>query len=134
MSIKDLNQLLASLQPKLSQTDCVFITLAQGQYGDATALNPLACVMEAEGLTLVVPRPLADQYGHEYTGVFRRLTLCVPSDLQAVGLTAAVATALAEQAISANMVAGFFHDHIFVPAPDADRALGVLEELSAAYR
>ncbi|MCR9201786.1 MAG: ACT domain-containing protein [Planctomycetaceae bacterium] len=134
MPIKDLNQLLASLQPVLSEQECVFITLAYAQYGDAAPLQPIASVAEPEGLTLVVPRRLADQQGHAYQSVFRCLTLNVNSDLQAVGLTAAVATALAQHSISANVVAGFHHDHIFVPSAAAAHALTVLQELSARYQ
>lgn len=130
MSIKDLSQLLASLQPVLSKQDFVFITLAGAQYGDAAPLRPIVSVAETEGLTLVVPRHLAEQHGHAYEGVFRCLTLTVNSDLLAVGLTAAVATALAQHNISANVVAGFHHDHILVPAAAAAHALAVLQELS----
>jgi len=62
----------------------------------------------------------------------RRITLTVHSSLEAVGLTAAVAGALARQGISANVVAAFYHDHIFVPRDQAERAVAVLEKLGAA--
>jgi hypothetical protein len=57
------------------------------------------------------------------------ITLTVHSDLQAVGLTAAVATALAQSGISCNVVAAAFHDHIFVPVESAKEALSVLQQL-----
>ncbi|WP_265086797.1 ACT domain-containing protein [Ralstonia pseudosolanacearum] len=55
-----------------------------------------------------------------------RITLNVYSSLEGVGLTAAFATALAQQGISCNVVAAIYHDHIFVPLEDAKRALEAL--------
>ena len=49
--------------------------------------------------------------------------------LDAVGLTAAVATALAEHGIPANVIAGFYHDHLLVPEDRADDAVAVLRGL-----
>jgi hypothetical protein len=50
-----------------------------------------------------------------------------------VGLTAAVSNRLAEAGISANMIAAYFHDHIFVSSAQADLALNVLLELQNDY-
>jgi len=47
--------------------------------------------------------------------------------LAAVGLTAAVARALADAGISCNVVAAAHHDHLFVPV---DRAAEAIEALS----
>ena len=57
------------------------------------------------------------------------ITLNVVSDLQDVGLTAAFSNALAEEHISCNVIAGFNHDHIFIPKQDAEKALRTLIEL-----
>lgn len=62
--------------------------------------------------------------------LFRAITLEVHSSLNAVGLTAAVSGALARRGISANVVAAFYHDHIFVPAGQAQEALETLGALS----
>jgi uncharacterized protein len=51
------------------------------------------------------------------------------SDLQAVGLTAAFATALGRAGISCNVVAGAQHDHLFVPVEQAGRAMAELQGL-----
>jgi hypothetical protein len=59
----------------------------------------------------------------------RCITLNVYSALDGVGLTAAVATVLGDADIPCNMVAAFHHDHVFVPADMAERALAVLVEL-----
>ncbi|MCH9673679.1 MAG: ACT domain-containing protein, partial [Gammaproteobacteria bacterium] len=62
--------------------------------------------------------------------IFKRITLTVHSSLDAVGLTAAVSTKLAEHDISANIVAGYYHDHIFVQTQRATHAMAALRELS----
>jgi uncharacterized protein len=62
--------------------------------------------------------------------VMRQITLTVHSALDGVGLTAAVASALAAEGIACNMVAARHHDHVFVPEAQAQRALAVLERLA----
>ena len=64
----------------------------------------------------------------------RQITLAIHSDLEAVGLTAAVSAELTRHGISANVVAAFYHDHIFVPAADAERAVEALRTLSLKSR
>ena len=61
---------------------------------------------------------------------FRRITLTVHSSLEAVGLTASISAALAAEGISANVVAAYFHDHVFVPEERADDALAALRKLA----
>ncbi len=127
--IRNLQTLLASLQPVLSPVEFVFVTQAGGRYGDGANLNPIATFQESEGLTLVVPKENADLAFEHYTGVFRMISLQVHSDLGAVGLTAAVADALSKRDISANLVAAYYHDHVFVPVAKANDALNALQEL-----
>jgi hypothetical protein len=69
--------------------------------------------------------------GLAYEGAYRQVTLTVHSSLAAVGLTAAVSRALADAGIACNMVAGYYHDHAFVPEADAGAALAALARLSA---
>ncbi|MCC6604772.1 MAG: ACT domain-containing protein [Anaerolineae bacterium] len=128
----DLGKMLASLQPTLREGEYVFCTMENGRYGDHPELEPIASFLEAEGLTLVIPQTRADQHGIAYEGVFRCITLSVHSSLDAVGLTAVVATQLAAHNISANVIAAFYHDHVFVPAPRADAALAALQALGTA--
>lgn len=126
----DLPTLLASLCPELDGEVVVFVTLPGASYGGGAELSPVVACVETEGLTLVVPRARADASDLPYDGTFRRVTLRVHSSLAAVGLTAAVATRLTEHGISANVVAGFYHDHLFVPAVRAEEAVEVLEGLA----
>jgi hypothetical protein len=126
--VKNLGKLLNSISPELIEGEYVFCTVPNGKYCDYQDLSPLASFIEAEGLTLVVPRESADKSGLEYDGVFRCITLTVHSSLEAVGLTAAVSTKLSEHQISANVIAAYFHDHVFVSSRFAEKALTLLSE------
>lgn len=128
-----LTALLAGMQPELQPGEFVFCHWPAASLADHEALNPLGVFVENEGLTLILPRSTAEGTGLEFNGVFRQITLRVHSSLQAVGLTAAVAGRLAECGISANVVAAYFHDHIFVPADRADEALLALSALQSGY-
>ncbi len=123
----DLKKLLANLSPRLDNREYVFCTFKDSAYGDYVELKPIASFLEAEGLTLIIARDSADNRGISYQGIFKRITLNIYSSLDAVGLTAAVSTLLAEQGISANMIAGYFHDHIFVNSDAAEKALTLLQ-------
>ncbi|TQV82400.1 ACT domain-containing protein [Exilibacterium tricleocarpae] len=127
--IVELEQILRSLQPNLGDGEFVFCTFTDMKYGDHAELTPLGVFQEPEGMTLIVPRHRADRAGIEYDACFRQLTLTVHSSLNTVGLTATVAGVLAEHGISANVVAAFYHDHVFVPTDKAEEALVALQAL-----
>jgi hypothetical protein len=95
-------------------------------------LLPLARAVfrEVEGISLILP--LSDHPDPKSAQAMRQITLNVFSDLEGVGLTAAVATALAEAGIACNMVAAHHHDHVFVPSDRAAEALIILLELQKA--
>ena len=123
-----LTTLLRSMTPVLNEGAYVFCCLT-----DATQLQgvqPLGSFQEREGLTVIVQRQQAEQLQLEIDYVAAWLTLEVHSALAAVGLTAAVAGALAGAGISCNVIAGYYHDHLFVAHADGQRALGVLQQLA----
>ncbi len=93
-------------------------------------MQPFATVADSEGLTLVLTREQADSAGLPYDYLAARITLRVHSDLAAVGLTAAVSSALAAAGISCNVLAGYHHDHLLIPAERAQEALHILEQLT----
>ena len=124
----DLDKLLLAMAPKLLAGDYVFSTIKDGRYGDFAAANPMACFLEEEGLTLVLLKENADEFDLPYDCVFKCISLGVHSSLEAVGLTAAVAGKLAAHHISANIVAAYYHDHVFIPSPLAGKALAVLKK------
>ncbi|MCA9897714.1 MAG: ACT domain-containing protein [Ardenticatenaceae bacterium] len=125
----DLSKMLATLAPQLHDTEFVFCTFPLAAYGNHTDLEPIASFIEAEGLTLVIPRHRAEQHGIAYEGAFRCITLSVHSSLAAVGLTAVIATQLAKHHISANVIAAYYHDHVFVQNGRANDALAALNAL-----
>ncbi|MEO6917587.1 MAG: ACT domain-containing protein [Collimonas sp.] len=132
-AITDLDTLLGSMSPLASDGLYVFCCIPDGRYGAHAALEPVASFQEKEGLTLILRQPAADSAGLAYDGVFAMITLNVHSSLAAVGLTAAVATELTTSGISANVLAAYCHDHVFVPVARADQALAVLTALAQRH-
>ena len=122
----DLDKLIGSMQPVLSEQEYVFASLEKDS---PFSIEELAPFCENEGLTVIVSKTNADVSGLSYQGVFQCITLNVHSSLEAVGLTAAVSSALADVGISANVVAAYYHDHIFVPIAKANQALSCLLQL-----
>lgn len=127
---RDLTRLLAEARPVLDPATYVFVTKPGGALPDDPAV--IGTFREAEGLTLIAERGWAEREGLPHIFPCRRITLAVHSSLEAVGLMAAIASALAEAGISANPVAGYFHDHIFVPEEKADRALSTIANLTSS--
>lgn len=121
---RDLARLLAGLAPERRPGEVVLASLP-----DAAGLPALATVREPEGVTVVLERADAERLGVAYDWVGTWLTLTVHSHLDAVGLTAAVAGALADAGIPCNVLAGTFHDHLLVPAARAEEALRILRAL-----
>ncbi|WP_460121406.1 ACT domain-containing protein [Pseudomonas sp. S2_C03] len=121
--------LLRSMSPQLNDGEYVFCTLPDGQLPHG--LDIVGSFREQEGLTVILPRAHAQQAGLSFDYVAAWITLNVHSALQAVGLTAAFATALGQAGISCNVIAGYYHDHLFVGQADAERAMQVLRDLAA---
>ncbi len=127
--ITDLSQLIASMTPQLRPGSYVFLTVDASDVG---SLDPVMTFAEDEGTTVIITSEQAAEHGWTSDFVAAWITLTVHSALDAVGLTAAFSTALTEAGISCNVVAGAFHDHLFVPVDDADRAMAALHALSSA--
>lgn len=123
----DLQNLLADMRPELHAGEYVFVTNGHGSV--PSGVRPVVSVAEDEGITLVLRKEDADRLGLPYDYVAGWITLRVHSSLDAVGLTAAVASKLAQAGLSCNVVAGFNHDHLFVPHERAARAVTLLEEI-----
>ncbi|GAA2992042.1 ACT domain-containing protein [Streptomyces fulvorobeus] len=126
---RDLRTLLRSMRPELNPGRYVFTTVPDGVVPAGT--TPVVTVTEREGLTVVLPEAEADAAGLAYDYVAGWITLRVRSALDAVGLTAAVSLALTDAGLSCNVVAGYHHDHLFVPHERATEAVAVLERLAA---
>ena len=135
----NLSILLKNMQPVLNTGLYVFCVIPSLKALDFDKI--LFFFKENEGYTIVLEKQQADIYRtqpdnplrFEYTSVFAWITLHVHSSLDAVGLTAAFSNALAQNNISCNVVAGYYHDHIFVPQEMAQKAIAVLCELTASH-
>jgi uncharacterized protein len=125
--ISDLPTLLQSLAPELNPGRYVFATLAPTAAAELDWTQAVAIIRETEGLSVVLEEAGAERLGIGAEAPrFAWITLSVNSDLQAVGLTAAFASALGQAGISCNVVAGAQHDHIFVPVEQAEGAMAEL--------
>ena len=124
----NIDALVRQLSPRLDDTVWVFAAVPPAEVPERRS-EALACFEESEAVTLILPVSAA----HGLTtvsGSRARITLQVQSSLDAVGLTACVAQALADEGISANVVAAFYHDHIFVPHARRFDAVACLTQLS----
>ena len=126
--ITDLNELIRSMRPVLNAGLYVFCTTQHDR--DIDLNDVVGWFREREGATVIIEQKKADALQLSYSYVAAWITLEVHSSLAAVGLTAAFANALAAAGISCNVVAGFYHDHIFVAKQDAEKAMAILTQLA----
>jgi len=125
---KNLKKLIAHMEPILNKGAYVFATV---QNTNRIPRTLTVCeIKEQEGTTVVLKKEDALELGLSFEFVASWITLNIHSSLEAVGLTAAFSTALAKNNISCNVIAGYFHDHIFVDQKDEGKALAVLQHLS----
>ncbi|WP_114936559.1 ACT domain-containing protein [Mucilaginibacter endophyticus] len=124
----NLNTLLKNMTPVLHEGDYVYCTTSS--LSNINTDNIIAFFKEKEAFTLILKKETADKLNLAYTYIAAWITLTIHSSLEATGLTAAFATALAQENISCNVVAAYYHDHIFVAKKDAERAMEALKKLS----
>ncbi|CAA9198895.1 ACT domain-containing protein [Flavobacterium collinsii] len=125
---KDLQQLLKSMKPEHNLGDYVFCKVEKL---DGVELNDIEMFFkEKEAITLILKKEIADALKLDYSVVMSWITLTVHSSLEAVGLTAAFSKALSEHEISCNVVAAFYHDHIFIAQKDTEKAMEILNLFS----
>jgi hypothetical protein len=125
--VEDVTEWLRQLDPDLQPGRFVFVSVPAIPAG----VQPVASIVESEGVSMVIPADTAESLGLSYDFVAAMITLRVNSSLDGLGLTAAVSTALAGADIACNVIAGYHHDHLFVPYERALEALDVLRTLSA---
>jgi hypothetical protein len=128
---KDLQKLLKQMKPELNLGEFVFASVSNLEA--ILRKDTLFEFKEKEGITVVLEKSKADDLGLSYHFVSSWITLKVHSSLEAVGLTAAFSSVLSKEQISCNVVAGFYHDHIFVGVKDAKKAMDVLTNFSNNY-
>ena len=127
-----LDQLIKTMSPKVNPGAYVFCSV--GPDNQLPSVPIVGQISEKEGTSIIISKKDADDLGLPYSITCAWITLEVHSSLSAVGLTAAFSGALAKDNISCNVVAGYYHDHIFVPYHDMERALKTLFDLSNKHQ
>lgn len=119
------------MSPLLNNGEYVFVTVR-----DLSKISREITICEfkeKEGTTIVIAREKADELNLTYGYIAAWITLKIHSSLEAVGLTVLFSTELAKHAISCNVIAGYYYDHIFVDIKNAAKAVNVLTLFSRSY-
>jgi len=120
----NLQSLISNMEPVLNEGEYVFSTVTDI---DSIPRKDTICeIKEKEGVTVILSIENAKKLGLSFEYLAAWITLNIHSSLEAVGLTAAFATELGKNNISCNVVAGYYHDHIFVDIKDKEKAMQVL--------
>ena len=128
----NLKLLIKGMQPILNTGEYVFCSLKD--ISQISRNDTLCEFKEAQGTTIVINRKKADSLGLKYHYIAHWISLKVHSSLEAVGLTAIISNELAKNNLSCNIIAGYFHDHIFIDRKFSKKALKVLTLLSENYK
>jgi hypothetical protein len=120
----DLARILSGLTVTRRAGTYVYVSAPSGSVSGAAAT-----IAETEGTTYILEQAAADRAGLEWSFAAAWLTVEIQTALDAIGVTAALAGALAGAGIPGNVLAGFHHDHLLVPVERADDAISVLHGL-----
>ena len=127
--VRERAAMLAGMTPVLRDGTYYFCTTNDAGVIAAASGDSLALFREDEGVALVLNEADAARHGFDLLMPMCRIVLEVFSALDGVGLTAGVASALADEGIPCNMIAAYHHDNVFVPEPMGHRAVAVLKQV-----
>jgi len=127
--VSDINELLDTMKPVVVPGEYVFCSLSNEEFSGLDK-EPVLFFREREGITVIITKEEAESKSLKYSGVWGMITLSVHSDLHTVGFLAEITKHLAKEGISVNVVSGYYHDHLFIPAEKTDKAMEILNSLS----
>ena len=126
---KDQGRLQKMMAPELRPETFVYCTFPD--FRIPAGIHPICTFREVEGMTAIVERSQALRAEVPHIFEARLITLTVHSSLEAVGFLAALAGSLAQASIPCNAVAGYHHDHLFVPTARAGEAFALLSAMTS---
>lgn len=124
---RNLTEVLKSLQISCDNIEYGFGTIKTNAIELTSEI--LGTFKETEGLTVIAQKEYLEKNNIHHEGIYAKLTIEVHTSLELVGLTAVLAKQLGENNISANVIAGYFHDHIFVQYDLREKAIVALNHL-----
>jgi hypothetical protein len=127
LGIKDLKQTLQSIKVICDDVEYGFASIEDEKLVSRDKV--LATFHENGRLAVIAPKSYLDSMSIDNEGPYAKLTIDVNTSLELVGLTAVMATKLADHGISANFVATFYHDHVFVQYDLRQKTKDLLESL-----
>jgi len=130
MGETDVQLILKNMQLSVHEGQYVFCSLPDLSIVDIREVKSM--ITEKDGVSVVLAQGYADALQLRYDFVASWITIDVHSSLSAVGLTSVISNALSQDSISCNVVAGFYHDHLFVCHTDCNRAVAILRSLSGS--
>lgn len=107
----NLEEVLKSIKVSCDGIEYCFATVKDNNF---SLKEILGIFQEDEGLTLIATKKYFEKNNISYDGPFAKLTIENHTSLDLVGLTATLSTKLAKVGISANVIAAYFHDYVFV--------------------
>lgn len=135
--ITDLNDLIRSMKPSLHPEVFVFGHIPTKTEADSqnvlkllTGLPVQMMFREDEGWTVIIEQSVAESIQLQSTFPCKKITLNIHSSLDAVGFMAAILKELTELNIGCNLVSGYFHDHLFIPAGKEEAVMEVLQRMA----
>jgi hypothetical protein len=120
----NLQTLIKNMEPILNDGEYVFVSLSSIESIPNDMI--ISTMREKEGMTVVLSKSDAESRDLKYEFVAAWISLNIHSSLEAVGLTAAFSSELGKGDISCNVIAGYYHDHIFVDTEDKEKAMEIL--------
>ena len=118
------------MEPVLNDGEYVFCTIPDADLKLVPREITICEFKENEGITIILSKEDALKHGLSFDYVASWITLNIHSSLEAVGLTAAFSAELSKYGISCNVVAGYYHDHLFVDKKDGSKAIKVLQDMT----